>query len=198
MLLFDQPPPAVIVPKPKEIIRPGDPRFVIPEVAGIVGVVRKKTVFIPPATAYTNPLGQGDRTASITVTSSFSPVSGTLNNLVDGATASNGTDAVDVGTPAYNTSSFFQFDFGSGKYWDEFRFKRGGAVSNGTWGVWANSSSGLSGATLVAAGQVWDATTETYVCSLGGRYRYCLFAPTSGSGNMASDWYLEVEFKIEA
>lgn len=41
MLFFDQPPPAIIRPAPKEIIRPGDPRFITPEEAGIISYVRK-------------------------------------------------------------------------------------------------------------------------------------------------------------
>lgn len=42
MLLFDQPPPAIIIPKPAEIIRPGDPRFITPEDAATIMFVRKK------------------------------------------------------------------------------------------------------------------------------------------------------------
>lgn len=47
MLIFDQPPPSIIMPKPAEIVRPGDPRFVAPETAAIIGMVRKKKTSLP-------------------------------------------------------------------------------------------------------------------------------------------------------
>lgn len=70
MFLFDQPPPAIIIPKPKEIIRPGDPRFVIPQQALIVGVVRKK-VRVATMIAAAAATAIGDMTGNASITRLF-------------------------------------------------------------------------------------------------------------------------------
>lgn len=139
-----------------------------------------------------NPGGTGDRTASITVTSSHVPSSGTLNNLVDGATANNATDALRFTNGS--TEVWIKFDFGSGNireiqsvFWDQSV-----SGSQGTWRVYA-SNDDIQWDMLCGNTVMDDGTTFTLTPT--GGYRYYMMFQVDGATN-GTPWQTEVDFSI--
>lgn len=68
MFLFDAPPPAIIIPKAPELVKPGDPRFVTPDEAGIVmfitGSSRNYATWDPANKGSSITLSNGNLTAT--------------------------------------------------------------------------------------------------------------------------------------
>lgn len=151
------------------------------------------------ATSYLNPGGQGDRTASITVTGSYTIASaGSVpSNLVDGGTANNTTDSIDFLTG--QTSVSVRFDFGVGvlKIIDEFKWEQSTSSAQGTYTIRASNdaTNWTNLATGVALGGVSLTTTVAFTNTNG--YRYYEFLQTGGTTNQ-TPWIHEVTFKIDA
>lgn len=162
-----------------------------------------------PITSYTNSGGTGDRTASITVTSSASTFgySGAPDsNFVDGASANNTTDGSGFLTDGMtiDSSKWLQFDFGSGvsKYIDEVTFKKQTTANQGTW-KWQGSADASSWVDVSGSTALSGATSVVFTLTTaptGNRYRYYRMLGVSGTANSpgASEWLHEVEFKIAA
>lgn len=145
-------------------------------------------------TSYANAGGTGDRTGSVTVTSSgFS--GGTDSNFVDGATGSNSTDARDTAGAAA-TSLSIVFDFGSAKYIDEARMKFSAAAAGGVF-RWQCGDSGAGPWTDCSAD--WTAGSSTTVTSaLTMEYtgHRCLKVAGVSGTTSGSPWWTEAEFRV--
>lgn len=148
------------------------------------------------ATSYSNPGGQGDRTATITVTSNFTP-QGTMSNAVDGASGNNSTDS--FGFSATTTGNTITFDFGVGaiKIIDEFTWVQQNATSQGTWKwSWSNDGSTFTDLTTGIAIAGASSTTVATVTSRLAGARYYRLTQTGGTTS-SSPWVQEVTFKID-
>lgn len=161
--------------------------------SGTTGVL-KPTI---STTDYGNTGGTGDRTASITVTTTLNVASGTASNLVDGGTGNNTTDSLAV-TTAAAAGVYIRFDFGSGasKVIQEARWKQSSTDSHGTW-KWQGSNNGSEWFDIGSSFTFGGATTQT-MNQLSGNttgYRYYQIVGVSGNYSQAP-WYQEMEFKI--
>jgi len=153
------------------------------------------------APAYTNAGGQGDRTASITVSiTSGLMVAGTTSNLVDGAFANNATDSIAFGAVSVTDKSI-TFDFGvyAEKIITEATWKQGTTASHGTWKwqVSADNSTWLdaNGSSFTLGGATTQVQTVLTTVTKGYRYYRLLGISGTASG---SPYIQEVEFKISA
>lgn len=148
-------------------------------------------------TSYANSGGTGNRTGSITVTSSgLSIGGGSESNLVDGASADNTTDSLFF-SPHTPSSGYFQFDFGSAVYIDEFKEYQEDNVANGTW-KWTGSNTAGSGYVDVTASYAFPGATatKTTAATAPGLYRY--YRREWVSGALSGRWIREFEFKISS
>ena len=150
------------------------------------------------ATSYSNPGGNGDRTATITVTGNFTP-QGTLSNAVDGASGNNGTDSFGFES-AQTTGNIITFDFGAGnpnKIIDELTWVQQTTTAQGTWS-WSWSTDG-SAFTVLDTGLVIAGASSTTVLTLSvyaPGARYYRLTQTAGTTS-GSPWIQEVTFKID-
>lgn len=141
-------------------------------------------------TSYRN--GQGDRTGSITITTTATISSGTINNLIDGVYAGNATDGV-----AFNSGQStreIKFDFGSGVVIQEGRMMCDRNSNHGTW-IFEGSNDDAS-----YTQQGSSFTFGNVICSWGDAtnqtsYRYYKLRQTSGTTS-SSPWMEEIEFKM--
>ncbi|RVD68614.1 MAG: hypothetical protein E5V62_02955 [Mesorhizobium sp.] len=153
----------------------------------------------PPVTlvpSYWNPGGIGDRTSSITVTTTATLGGGTIDNLVDGGYGSNSTDGCWFNNG--QTLREVKFDFGVQKIINGFRWSQGTTGHHGTWvlegsnddstytGIGSSFLLGLAGS-LVAFYEFTNTTA----------YRYYKLRQISGSTN-SGPWLREIEFRIAA
>lgn len=151
-----------------------------------------------PSTSYANAGGQGDRTASITVTSNIVWDGGTNSNLVDGASANNTTDSMNtpgVGAGVINDGDYIEFDFGSNVYIDELTITQDVVPNNGLW-QWLGSNSSGTGFTAYGSA-TWNnlpqVVSATGIPAEGHRYwRW----RKSGAGTWTNAWLREFTFKI--
>lgn len=159
--------------------------------------------YTPPTTSYANAGGTGDRTATITasVTGFQSLGGGTASNLVDGAFATNTTDACYHAAASGVTNGGFTFDFGVGaaKYIDEFKWYQNATAALGTC-VFEGSNDNSSYTTLGSSFTLNDAgsgsgTTFSTPHSVPAPYRYYRIRQTSGSSTN-NPYFKEIEFKI--
>lgn len=134
----------------------------------------------------------GDRTSSITVTTTATLGGGTINNLVDGAFTDNNSDSCFFGA---ETLREIKFDFGTAKCITGFRWIQGQVGTHGTW-VFEGSNDDSSYTTLNTAtlGHASIATV-VYLFANTTNYRYYKLRQTSGTTN-SSPWLREIEFKI--
>jgi hypothetical protein len=143
-----------------------------------------------PTTAYVT----GDRTASITVTASFTPEQGTLDNLVDGSFVGNGTGGILASSSGATNGFSTTFDFGSLKYVNELKIynvaARAGVIchfeaspDNSTWTT-VSTSIDLSLA----------ATTTATITMQPEGYRYLKIV--YDGGNWTVNYWTEMEFKL--
>lgn len=151
-----------------------------------------------PTTAYDS----GDRTGSITVTSNITPDGGTINNLVDGGTTANSTDAIDMpgtGSTPIPTDTYVKFDFGVGvkKYIDEIRLRFSTGANMGAWVVQC-SNDDVSYTTV--ANYTWNSDDLTIPCTNVDPegFRYWKLAKNGAGTNYTNNWWTEVNFKIAA
>src|SRR5689334_2838184 len=140
------------------------------------------------ATSYSNAGGQGDRRASITVTSDLalavSDAGNPWNNVVDGDNSS--TDTVHghiIASSNDGNDRNITFDFGTAKVIDEFTFYTSRAGWDfGTW-TWEGSNDGSSwtqiGASFTLGGL---AGANVYARANSTGYRYYRVHTTSSAG----------------
>jgi hypothetical protein len=167
-------------------------------------VVFMGIVLSTPTTDYANSGGTGNRTATITVTTNITPDGGTINNLVDGAKASNNSDGIDmpgVGATAIPDGTYVKFDFGVGvlKYIDEVKlyFEAANPPNMGAWIVQCSNDD--SNYTTVGS-YTWNTATQTITLSgvdVEG-FRYWKLAKNGAGTNYTNSFWQEVEFKIAA
>jgi hypothetical protein len=165
--------------------------------------VNTTTGYVGPTAAsstssYANSGGTGNRTSSITVSSSGLSFGGgsVTNALVNG----NQSDQVFFGTNTTQTG-YIQFDFGSGnaKYIDEVKiYKDTGSGGLGTGWKWQGSNDGstftdlTTSLTLTGSASTYTTTIPAY----NATYRYFRFALTAGT--FGGSWVYEFEFKLSA
>lgn len=149
------------------------------------------------ATSYANPGGSGDRTASITVSTTLG-VTGTLNHLVNGNLTE--TDFFYNGEAVSGKEVKFDFGPGASKIIDSFKWKQSTDNAQGNWKWFASnddsSYSALGAAfdlTSFVAGAIKE-FTEPAGNTTG--YRYYKMVGQSGSTS-SSPWVQEIEFKID-
>jgi hypothetical protein len=109
----------------------------------------------PLTPTYGNPQGTGNRTSDITVTTTATISSGTMDNLVDGGFNNDATDAVLLNNAQSGRSITFQFP--NAKIVTEAKWFQNAAQSNGTW-KWQGSNDGSSFTDLSATFTLDDAT----------------------------------------
>jgi hypothetical protein len=144
------------------------------------------------ATSYTNPGGSGNRTSTITVTSTFTTGGGSLSGLVDGSFSNNYYWSAQSAAGKY-----LRFDFGSGnaRYIDEFKFYQADASGHGTFKIRASNdlSTWFDSNTFTLGGS----TTQTQaITGIAGAYRYWQIEGVSG--NTSNPYMHEFEFKISS
>lgn len=147
----------------------------------------------PPATSYANTGGTGNRTATVTASSSFAAGASTPPAMVNGSQA----NEYWVTTQA---SGAWTFDFGVGaaKYIDEIKWYQDIAVSQGTYTF--EGSNDNSSYTTIATGLAIGGsatTTLSFTPAVTTLWRYFRLRLTSGSTS-SSSFQREAEFKISA
>jgi hypothetical protein len=154
-----------------------------------------------PVTAYANSGGQGDRTASITVTmtaTALDALGSGGGRLINGDKTANSTGSLEpLGTVSAN--QYLRFDFGAAvkKYIDEitlFYNNGAGTPNNGSW-KWQGSNDASVWTDLATF--TWDALTKIVTLTgldFGGYRYYQMICPAGHS--LTNDWFEEVEFKI--
>lgn len=151
----------------------------------------------PPSPSYGNPGGTGDRSALITVTSNMTPSSGTVSNLVDGASADNSTDSMKMST-SVDQLKYFKFDFATAKCIEEFKVFSDLTNNHGTWEIHATNDD-VSFILLKSSFTLSGAPTGTvfaFTNTLG--YRYYYLRQEVNSIPSTTPWIREIEFKIDA
>lgn len=140
-------------------------------------------------------LEQGDRTASITATTTASLSQGAINNIIDGAYVANSTDAFAFGA---ESTREIKFDLGSGvaKKITGFDWLQNLTTSHGTWVIeGSNDDSSYTGlgSSFTLGGVLVREVTYTNTTA----YRYYKLRQTSGTTS-STPWNREIEFRIEA
>lgn len=173
----------------------GSPQFKLLGVEGYAALAGQ-------APAYTNAGGQGDRTATVTVTAiGITPSGGTPDNLVDGVAASTTGDGYRLAASTAVSGMRIRFDFGPGarRIITEATFKFQNTNSLATW-KWSASNDLVSftdiGANLTLASATTQVMTELSANRLG--YRYYDLVGVSGSTHATVNYIQEAEFKIAA
>lgn len=148
--------------------------------------------------SYSNPGGTGDRTHLITVTANFVQTDGTLDNLVDGLTANNGTAS--IGIPGGLTDAVMTFDFsplGLPQIITEYVWGQNNSVSQGHY-TFEGSNDSSSWDTIDANSELGGASSTTTVSfSNSTGYLYYRLRQISGTTSN-SPWCHEIEFKTES
>lgn len=150
------------------------------------------TIVLVPS--YWNPGARGDRTSSITVTTTATLGAGTINNLVDGAFAANSTDGCWFTNG--QSSREVKFDFGVGKIVDGFFWYQSANSSQGTW-VLEGSNDDSSYAQIGSSFTLANSTRQLspYKFTNATAYRYYKLRQTAGTTSSVP-WLREIEFSI--
>ena len=155
-----------------------------------------------PDTSYSNSGGQGDRTGSITVTSSVAHVDGAIANVVDGSGEGgdpwNSSNMWIWANETVDASEYLRFDFGvaASKIINEVTYKQTATHNRGTW-KWQGSDNASSWTDLGGSFTLGTVNTQTQT-SLSGNttgYRYYQIIGVSGTTNSGGG-LAEFEFKI--
>jgi hypothetical protein len=145
------------------------------------------------ATAYTNPGGTGNRTASIAASTNV-PTAGPFTNIVNGNTSEFNFSF--TGTPSV-AGKVITFDFGVGvsKIIDGFKWYQSDATAQGVW-HWYGSNDGSS---YTALGSNFSLTNGTFTEPAGNTtgYRYYQMQGVSGTASGLPSLF-EIEFRIDA
>lgn len=137
----------------------------------------------------------GNRTSSITVTTTYTTNLGTLSGLVNGAIAGNSTDAW-VWNNQANSGLYVRFDFGSGNSIKvtEVKWYESNSTTHGTH-KWQGSNDALSWTDLTSSFTLGATPSQTHDLSSNTKgYRYYQLLGVSGSVSQ-NPWQQEVEFK---
>ncbi len=150
----------------------------------------------PPPTSYANPDGTGDRTGTITASSSSGLFgAGNINKLINGNTV-----ALDCWFNGSASSPYMKFDFGTARRIDAFKWYQSNNSNHGTWkwqGSDDDSSYGDVGSSFTLDGPVGGGMKE-FTAPLSGNpsaYRYWKLVQVSGTTN-GGPYIYEIEFKI--
>jgi len=152
-----------------------------------------------PIPSYANAGGTGDRTATITASTTATLGGGTISNIVDGATAANSTDSFffDNG----QSSKVVKFDFGTDdQIVNEMRWKQSTTLAQGVWQ--AAGSHDDAAYTDIAGPQMIGGDAHVGGESLFGLgantvgYQYYRFTQVSGTTS-SNPWVQEAEFSID-
>ena len=146
--------------------------------------------------AYTNPGGTGNRTSSITVTSTLTVQgSGTFQQAVDG----DKTSAVWWWAGVAASGKYFRFDFGAGasKVINEVKWYQSNATAQGVW-QWQGSNDGTNWTNIGANFNLGGVATltDTAMSANTTGYRYYQILGISGNTS-SSPFQYETEFKID-
>jgi len=147
-------------------------------------------------TAYTNAGGQGDRTSTITVTTTATTGGGAIVNMVDGSTV---VSAGSVHFPSGSavTGKEIKFQFASAVVIDEAVWKRNNTGNLGTW-KWQGSDDGSAWTDIGSSFTVGGSTSQTQTQLNGNTTAYIYYRLFGTSGSVsANQWDQEVEFKID-
>lgn len=141
-------------------------------------------------TSYANAGGTGDRTASITTSTSGGSFVGTSATLIDGNTTNTGF---------YFTSPtaghYIQFDLGSAKVIDELKWYQSGAYDQGVWNLTgSNDGSSFTSTNDFTLGSA-SVNPTTHTITNTTAYRYYRLTKVSGSTS-STPWLNCIEFKI--
>jgi len=157
-------------------------------------------IWLPNAASYTDPLSTGDRTGTITVTTSGIGGAQDETKLVDGNFGSNISEAWAFGGADTDaTGEWVQFDFGAANapVITEAKWYQSSTDTHGTW-RWQGSADAASWTDIGASFILGGATPHQVQSSLSGNttgYRYYRLLGISGTPQSAN-WIPEVEFKI--
>lgn len=137
---------------------------------------------------------RGDRTSSnvITVTTDATTGGGTLNNLVDGAFASNGTDA--WWWTNGQSGRKLRFNFGSARIVNQMRWYQSSAATHGVWAMFG-SNDGSSFTRLSNDFTLGGQLIFNYRWFNGTAYQYYELQQQSGTTS-SGPWLQEVEFCV--
>jgi len=157
------------------------------------------TSFVSPgsgvSTSYVNDGGSGNRTGSITVTTSagLTYTAGVGTTLVNGTTATNENYFFGVSASGHYIQFYFNDEY---KVINEAKFYQSGTFSHGVW-QWQASNDGSAwtdiGSTFTLGGYATQTMTE--LSSNTGGYKYYRIYGQSGTVSGAP-WIYEFEFKI--
>lgn len=151
-------------------------------------------------TSYTNAGGTGNRTSTVTASSSLTPANGTFPNLVDGDFSQNSTHSVNFQNGVSVVGAFVRFDFGVGaqKCIDEAKWYQSTTDSHGTW-KWQGSQNASAWTDIGSSFTLGGATTQTQTALNGNTTKYRYYQLLGVSGVTSSlPWLEEAEFKINA
>jgi len=142
-----------------------------------------------------HPGGKGDRTSSITISTTATLGAGTINNIIDGGWGTNTTDA--FWWTASQSSVVVLFDFGSKRIIDEAYWAQDRTDAHGTW-KWQGSNDGTTftdiGSTFTLGGAF-----RNRLSTLNGNvtpYRYYRLTQTA-AGTAALPQNVEITFRID-
>lgn len=148
--------------------------------------------FITPS--YWHAMSRGDRTASITVSTTATLGDGTISKLVNGGFQDNNTDGCWFNNG--QTTRSITFDFGTAYIINGLRWFQQNNTGHGTWtfeGSNDNSSyTSIGSITLAAAA---SGEVSGYSFSNTTAYRYYRLRQTAGSTS-SSPWLEEIEFRV--
>jgi len=157
-----------------------------------------------PAGYWLGALGSGDRTASISISSTATLAFGTLNNLVDNDLSADSNGSVSWSNG--QSSRTLTFDFGTAKNIVGATLSQNVTGTHGTW-IWeastdnSNWTSIGAGFTLgVASGSGYGRLTQNQDAQLAGNlfaYRYYRLRQTAGTTNV-TPWLEEFYFSATA
>lgn len=171
----------------------GTPQFVMLGQAGYAALAGQ-------APSYANAGGQGNRTATVTVTASgFTASGGTPDNLVDGVAASTTGDGYRLPGSTAVAGLIINFNFGpvARKLVTEATTKFQSTNSLGTW-KWQGTKDGVTWTDIGSSFTLGSATTQVMTelsANLIG-YRDYRWLGVSGSTSATLNYIQEVEFKI--
>lgn len=150
----------------------------------------------PPPTSYANTDGSGDRTGTITASSSSGLFgAGNINKLINGNTV-----ALDCWFNGSASSPYMKFDFGTARRIDAFRWYQSNNSNHGTWkwqGSDDDSSYGDVSSSFTLDGPVGGGAKE-FTAPLAGNpsaFRYWKMVQVGGTTN-GGPYVYEIEFKI--
>ena len=193
--IFDLGPPPLVFPKPA-IIRPATEDRAPLVLALLAHQMRRAG---GGGCSCTPSYVTGDRTASITVTTTLPGAvgGGTPSNLVDGDFGANSTDAMDMANGHAVSGLYIRFQYGVSTKITEAKWYQQNTASLGTW-KWQGSNDASAWTDIGSQFTLGGATTQTQTELSTNTNGYLYYQLIGVSGNWASGaarpFILEVEF----